>query len=37
MKQELKPNALKDQIGKMDELNRNTLMVIVNFMRRFIE
>ena len=37
MKQELKVLALKNQIGKLDELNRNTLMAVVNFMRRFIE
>ena len=35
--QDKKPAMLLEQIKKMDELNRNTLMVTINFMRRFID
>lgn len=32
-----KPKLLLAQIRRMDKLNRDTLMVTINFMRRFIE
>jgi len=35
--QDKKPAMLLEQIRKMNELNRNTLMVTINFMRRFID
>ena len=35
--QENKPPLLNAQIKKMDDLNRNVLMVTINFMRRFID